>query len=234
MTEHSISHLSENTKVDYYAKILHGKKLFYLLMYGILENDRLSRRTLEDTFNDPVFKMLFNPDQSESVCRSSISERLSKIDSDYFKQIYDCIYEQFSTAYSYREMEKYSLIRVDSTPVSETCNKLSEGPAHSSKSAVKYSVAFDGVLPCLLEVFTGSEYGSEDIALPEVVKNHVKQEKEHRNIYVINRGLQSGRTMRDFSNESVPFILRAKENRKYIELKSLLTDKLENTRVFVC
>lgn len=43
-----LSHLSETTKVDYYSKILHGKKLFYLLMYGILENDRLSQRTLED------------------------------------------------------------------------------------------------------------------------------------------------------------------------------------------
>ncbi|GAB6010461.1 IS4/IS5 family transposase, partial [Dysgonomonas reticulitermitis] len=81
-----LSHLSENTKVDHYSKVLHGKKLFYLLMYGILENDRLSQRTLEDTFNDPVFKMLFNLDQSESVCRSSISERLSKIDSYFFKQ----------------------------------------------------------------------------------------------------------------------------------------------------
>jgi hypothetical protein len=50
-----LSYLSENTKVDYYSKVLHGKKLFYLLMYGILENDRLSQRTLEDTFNDPVF-----------------------------------------------------------------------------------------------------------------------------------------------------------------------------------
>lgn len=57
--ESLLTHLSESTKVDYYSKILHGKKLFYLLMYGILENDRLSQRTLEDTFNDPVFKMLF-------------------------------------------------------------------------------------------------------------------------------------------------------------------------------
>ena len=95
-----LNHLSENTKVDHYSKVLHGKKLFYLLMYGILENDRLSQRTLEDTFNDPVFKMLFNLDQSERVRRSSISERLSKIDSDYFRQIYQCIYGQFSEIYT--------------------------------------------------------------------------------------------------------------------------------------
>ncbi|MDR1518214.1 MAG: IS4/IS5 family transposase, partial [Dysgonamonadaceae bacterium] len=79
-----LSHLSENTKVDYYSKVLQGRKMFYLLIYGLLENDRLSQRTLEDTFNDPVFKMLFNLDMEESVRRSSISERLSKIDSAFF------------------------------------------------------------------------------------------------------------------------------------------------------
>jgi hypothetical protein len=98
-----LSHLSENTKVDYYSKVPHGKKLFYLLMYGILENDRLSQRSLEDAFNDPVFKMLFNLNPDESVRQSSISERLSKIDSAFFKQIYECIYEQFSNTCLFAE-----------------------------------------------------------------------------------------------------------------------------------
>lgn len=40
------SGLSSTTKVDYYTKVLHGKKMFYLLMYGILENEKLSQRTL--------------------------------------------------------------------------------------------------------------------------------------------------------------------------------------------
>ena len=224
-----LSHLSENTKVDHYSKVLHGKKLFYLLMYGILENDRLSQRTLEDTFNDPVFKMLFNLDQSESVRRSSISERLSKIDSDYFKQIYQCTYDQFSEAYTATDRRKYNLIRVDSTIISETCNKLMEGLSHNQtgKAAVKYSTAFDGILPCLSEVFTESKYGSEDIALPEVVKSHLKQYTGHCNIYVLDRGLQSTRNMKDFSNESISFIVRAKENRKYVELESLINQDSE-------
>lgn len=76
-----LSQLSDQTQVDYYAKALHGRKMFYLLLYGILENDRLSQRTLEDTFNDSIFKTLFALDPQESVRRSSISERLDKIDS---------------------------------------------------------------------------------------------------------------------------------------------------------
>ena len=58
-----LTNLSLTTRIDHYAKVLQGNKLFYLLLYGILDNDRLSQRTLEDTFNDSVFKMLFNLDE---------------------------------------------------------------------------------------------------------------------------------------------------------------------------
>ena len=219
-----LTKLSSTTKVDHYSKVLHGKKMFYLLMYGIIENDKLSQRTLEDTFNDPVFKLLFDLDKEETVCRSSISERLSKIDSDYFKQIYECIYDQFSEVYKETERHRYNLIRVDSSIVSETVGKLMEGIKNCGKKAVKYSVAFDGILPCELKTFTTASYSSEDIALPEVVLSHVKKERNHQNIYVLDRGLQSTRTMKTFTQDSIRFISRAKENRKYIELESLISE----------
>lgn len=224
-----IANLSVTTKIDHYAKVLHGNKLFYLLLYGILDNDRLSQRTLEDTFNDSVFKILFNLDEDETIRRSSISERLSKIDPDYFKQIYECIYEQFSGVYALTEREKYNLIRVDSSMVSETAGKLLEGIDNKSgKKAVKYSIAFDGVLPCHADVFTKPSYASEDIALPEAVMEHVKKETGHQNIYLLDRGLQSTRTMKSFSSDEVTFICRAKENRKFVELESLIA-KGQNT-----
>lgn len=224
-----IANLSANTKVDHYSKVLHGKKMFYLLLYGIVENERLSQRSLEDTFNDPLFKLLFNLEEEESVVRSSISERLSKINPDFFKQIYDCIYEQFSELYSDSRKQKQKLIRVDSSIVSETAGKLQEGINHcqSSKKAVKYTVAFDGTLPCYSNVFTTSTYSSEDIALPEVVKGCVKQESGHQNVYVLDRGLQSTRTMKEFSQNQITFICRAKEDRKFVEIESMITQDQE-------
>mgnify|MGYP000062442983 FL=1 len=125
--ESLLSHLSATTTVDYYTKVLHGRKMFYLLLYGILENDRLSQRTLEDIFNDSVFKILFGLETDEKVCRSSLSERLSKLPADYFRQIYDCVYDQFSEYYSSSEMEQYNLIRVDSSIVSDTSGRMVEG-----------------------------------------------------------------------------------------------------------
>lgn len=219
-----LAKLSANTNIDYYSKVLHGKKMFYLLLYGIVENEKLSQRSLEDTFNDPVFKLLFNLDQQESVARSSISERLSKINPDYFRQIYECIYEQFSSLYAHTTQQKHNLIHVDSSIVSDTAGKLQDGFRHteSDKKAVKYTVAFDGILPCFSSVFTSSTYSSEDIALPEVVTRHAKQEPGHKNIYVLDRGLQSTRTMKAFSKDRLTFICRTKENRKHVELESLI------------
>ena len=219
-------HLSATTKVDYYSKVLHGKKMFYLLLFCIFDNEKLSQRTLEDTFNSSGFKALFGLGEEEKVRRSSISERLSKIDSNYFKEIYEQMYGRFSELYSKTEIEKYNLIRVDSTIVADTCAKLKEGiDQKSGKKLVKFSFSFDGILPSGVEVFTGQKYSSEEAALPEAILKQVKKEEHHENIYVIDRGLQSTRVMKDFDEKSVKFIIRSKENRKFEEIESFLDGK---------
>ena len=221
-----LSHLSATTKVDYYSKVLHGKKMFYLLLFRIFDNEKLSQRTLEDTFNSSGFKALFGLGEEEKVRRSSISERLSKIDPNYFKEIYEQMYGRFSELYSKTEIEKYNLIRVDSTIVADTCAKLKEGiDQKSGKKLVKFSFSFDGMLPSGVEVFTGQKYSSEEAALPEAILKQVKKEEHHENIYVIDRGLQSTRVMKDFDEKSVKFIIRSKENRKFEEIESFLDGK---------
>jgi transposase len=220
-----LSHLSTSTKVDHYSKILHGKKVFYLLLYAILDNEKLSQRTLEDTFNYSGFKAIFNLDQSETVRRSSISERLTKINSGYFKEIFECMYERFSESYSQPERDKYNLIRVDSTIVSEAAGKLKEGiDQKSGKKLIKYSVSFDGILPSGVEIFNTQSYSAEENALPEAVLKQVKKDTDHRNIYIIDRGLQSTRTMKDFTQKNIKFVIRARESRKHEEIKSLIKE----------
>lgn len=88
--------------------------------------------------------------------------------------------------------------------VSEAVGKLLEGIDNKSgKKAVKYSIAFDGMLPCHSDVFTAAGYASEDMALPEAIMGHVKKDDGHRNIYVMDRGLQSTRVMKAFNDQKV-------------------------------
>ncbi|WP_428225042.1 IS4 family transposase [Flavobacterium sp.] len=218
-----MSHLSATTNVDYYSKTLHGEKMFYLLLFSIYDNEKLSQRTLEDTFNSSGFKALFGLGEEEKIRRSSISERLSKIDSGYFKEIYEYMYEQFSSLYNKTEIEKYNLIRVDSTIVSEASSKMKEGiDQKNGKKLVKFSFSFDGILPSAVQVFNAQKYSSEEIALPEAILEQVKKEEHHDNIYIIDRGLQSTRAMKNFDQKAIKFIIRSKENRKFIETESFL------------
>lgn len=220
-----LSNLSTNTKVDHYSKVLHGRKVFYLLLYAILDNERLSQRTLEDTFNYSGFKAIFNLDESETVRRSSISERLSKIDSGYFKGVFEFMYDRFSESYNQPERDKYNLIRIDSTVVSDLAGKLKEGiDQNNGKKLIKYSVSFDGILPAGVEIFNTQSYVTEENALPEAILKQVKKDTEHRSIYIIDRGLQSARTMKEFSQKDVKFVIRARENRKHVEIESLIKE----------
>ncbi|MBM7420211.1 MULTISPECIES: IS4 family transposase [Chryseobacterium] len=222
-----LTHLLASTKVDHYSKVLHGKKMFYLLLFCIFDNEKLSQRTLEDTFNSSGFKALFGLGEEEKIRRSSISERLSKIDSNYFKEIYEQMYERFSSLYDKSEIEKYNLIRVDSTIVADTCSKLKEGiDQKSGKKLVKFSFSFEGILPSAVEIFTGQKYSAEDNALAEAVLSQIKKEEHHDNIYVIDRGLQSTRTMKDFEEKSLKFIIRSREKRKFEEITSFIETEI--------
>ena len=58
----AICKLAKDTKVDYCSKVLYGRSVFYLLLYGLLQVERSSQRTLEDVFNSDKFKFLFNID----------------------------------------------------------------------------------------------------------------------------------------------------------------------------
>lgn len=80
---------------------------------------------------------------------------------------------------------------------------------------------FDGVLPASTEVFLANTYSSEDKALPEAVLNHVKQEKGHQNIYVLDRGLQSTRSMGNCNDQPIKFACSAKEKRKHKQLEEI-------------
>ncbi|CAM3398053.1 IS4 family transposase [Pontibacter korlensis] len=227
--EQYLAQLALQSRVDRYAKVLDGRKMFYLLLYGMLENERLSQRSLEDTFNDPLFKQLFRLDARESVRRSSISERLSRIDAHYFSQIYECIYEQYAGLYSECERQRHLLVRVDSTLVSDTAGRLQSSVGHASgRKAVQYTVAFDGVLPCSAQAFSERSYNSEEVALSHLVWQHARKEAGHKNLYVLDRGLQSAQSLAAFEAQQVRFVCRVKENRKY-ELQANLLEPGQQT-----
>ena len=155
---------------------------------------------------------------------SSISTRLSKIDSEFFLLVYENIYKEFSKFFTTKERLKYRIVRVDSSMVAETCNKLRKGLSPGSKKdktpdkvvkQVKYTVAFDGLTACDFKVFTDPSYTSEERAIPEVVMLNASKEGSKTNIYTFDRGVSSTKTFSSFDKDDISFVGRLKIPRKY-------------------
>ena len=51
--------IAQETKVDYYSKVLKGKLLFYLLLHALLMEDKLGQRGIADLYASPHFRALF-------------------------------------------------------------------------------------------------------------------------------------------------------------------------------
>ena len=194
-----LARLAKSTEVDRYAKELQGERLFNLLLYGLIRCKRLSQRKLEKVFESRAFCTLFDYSLGERVSHSSISERLSKVN-----------------------VEKL-LVRVDSTLVAETCNKLKKGftvgkrpvgkDACRQRRQVKYTMGYEGFAAKLAEVLDEPAYLSEDIALPEAIDRMIKKDPEHRNFYVFDRGLSSLRAYDSMTEQHARFVGRIKTNR---------------------
>jgi len=217
LPDEELNKIAKRTKVNYYVKVLDGKSIFYLILYALVECQRNSLRTMEDIFNSPQFKFLFNLDSSQTIRHSSISERLSIINVDFFQQAYELTYDYFSTYFNQLQREKAKLVRVDSSMVAEAANKLlggmNIGRKKDGKKQIKYTVAFDGQLPCMSQIFTESQCLSEDKTIPQVVFDYAK--KDQYAIFTFDRGVSKREVYRKLSNQGTGFITRLNPGAKF-------------------
>lgn len=218
-----ISHLAANTQVDYCTKVLYGRSVFYMILYSLLESDRTSLRTMEDIFNSVKFKFLFNLDQNKTVRYSSISERLSVMDVSFFEKLFEHFYNQLSRLYSQQELDKYNLVRVYSTMVAETSAKLAQGMnfkhKNNSKKHAKFTIAFDGILPCNVETFLDQSQFNECLTIPQVIKDHAHKYKQQ--IYVFDRGVNKRSVFDELQSETIDFVTRLNPGVSYQSVEIL-------------
>ncbi|MEG2070570.1 MAG: transposase, partial [Bacteroidales bacterium] len=171
-----MSRISVQTGVDYYSKVLSGKLMFYLLLYGTLHSTRLSQSGLCDIFSSPLFRVLFSIKGKRELSHRSISERLSRIDVSFFRQVYECLYSRLSSLYTKKEIAGIYLERVDSTLVSESSNKLKSGLTMGNQKyqgkMIKYTITFDGIFASLANSYSDKKFSSATLPLLNNVLEH--------------------------------------------------------------
>jgi hypothetical protein len=79
-----IDTLAKDLKVDMWVKKLKADTLFKLVLFSLLNSERLSLRVMEEACNDPLFHLLAPALGSDTVTWVAIRERLMKVDSAFF------------------------------------------------------------------------------------------------------------------------------------------------------
>jgi hypothetical protein len=226
ISDEQLSCLSAQTGVDQWAKVLYGKSVFYLLLYGLADSDKTSLRTLEDIFNSQRFKFIFNLDPDQSIRFSSISDRLATMNLSFFEKAYQSVYTTFRTHYPQEESLAYNIIQVDSTMVAETANKLENGMCvgrkKDGKKQVKYTICLEDMFPSSVEVFADQSELSEDKTIPVTILKYVNPHPD--TVFVFDRGVQSRKAYQDITEKEWRFVTRAKENVRYKLIESLITE----------
>jgi hypothetical protein len=220
--EDMFAKLIQDSGVDFQVKKLFGKNFFYLLLYGLLESNRVSLRSLEDVYKSKKFKHLFQLFGQKNIKYNTISTRLSKIEIEFFENVYELVYEKFSTLFEEHQALSYKITKVDSTMVCEAANKIEEGVVvgwkRDGKKQLKYTISLTDLLPSSVEVFTDKSVLSEEISIPKVIFNNI--DKKHDNIFVFDRGLQSREKFSELSKSDIKFVTRIREVSRHEIIRS--------------
>lgn len=216
-----------STGIDYKVHKLTGKRMFSLLLYGLLEEDRMSLRTLEDTFNSSKFKFFFGIEKSITTKYNSLSDRLSIMPIEYFMQMHQEVYKRLCLYYSLGERKKYHINRIDSTMVCEQANKLHQGMStgrkKDGKKQVKYTLNLTELFPSSVEVFTSQSALNEDVTMPITIYQSLNGciDTTNDNVFVFDRGLCSNHTKETLSNDGIGFVTRIRSSTKYEVIEEL-------------
>lgn len=221
--EKELARLSRDTRVDYQVKTLYRRTMFYLLLYGLAVCEKTSLRGLEDVFNSNRFKMLFSLAPDSRAKYNSLSDRLATMELSFFEEAYQVIYHTFNKQFSDIESQVYNIVRVDSTMVAETANKLKEGMAvgriKDGKKQVKYTLCMEDLFPGSVELFTTQSELNEDRTIPRAILRVT--DPSPNTVFVFDRGVSSRKAFADIDDRDWNFVTRMKTNARYHKMEAL-------------
>jgi len=210
-------------KVDRPNHKLTGQALFQILLYNICEEDKISLRIIEESFNRHQFT-LYHKGKELKASKSGISDRLKAIDYRYYEAIFTKLRGIFAKELPLLEGKNVKLF--DSTVVTLSSKLLKCGfkASGGTKHQIKFSVGFDG-LPYSVRIGVDSSDNSEDIALKSAIKQASLSEDD---VVVFDRGIGARKTFQEFKEGGIGFVTRLNDNANYRVIKHNSTEGFNN------
>lgn len=230
-----IEQFAVDTQVDRHVKLLEGSLVFNMLLHMLITDSKVSQRGAREILVKRSSSFVIRPKSNRIIAdHTSVTRRLEHINVEFFEKIYEEMRKQVELVYQPIELLKLHICAVDSTIVAETCNKLAEGFRIGGKSAngkqrnhVKYSEVFDGLNVLGVTFNDDKSRQSENNALPEVIRAAAKQDRLHKNLYVVDRGLRGAVQLEELSGQKageedkkVNFLVRISDTRRVDVLES--------------
>jgi|WetSurMetagenome_2_1015567.scaffolds.fasta_scaffold214964_1 transposase len=217
--------LAAETNVDYQVKKLYGRNVFNLLLYALIEKERIGLRGLEDLYGSRKFKTIFNlPASTKSAKYNSFSARLGKMNVRFFEQAYESVYEQCSQLYDESVLSlKYKITRVDSTMVCQSASKLEQGinvgEKKDGKKQIKYTISLTNMFPSSVEVFTQQNCVNENLTIPKAILKVIDKHKD--NVFVFDRGVSRREVYCELDKNDCSFVTRLHVNARHVVVEDL-------------
>jgi len=209
-----LDEIALHMEADKWVPKLKAKSIFLLIMYSLLEGDRISLRYMEEIYNSPDFKRLAGLGLSDTAY-NSIRDRLISLDCSYFKAIYEHLYLEIQKHYDEPQLGKYNIKRYDSTMIAvfgHLLEGMKVGNTKKNKTQIKLTTEFTNDFLIRLKFFSDQDHVSEETALKEVImeSSHGKED-----LIVFDRGLKSREVFNQLTTNQTQFVTRLNLNTRY-------------------
>jgi hypothetical protein len=207
-----LNEAAEATQVDYQAKKLKGEIVLKLLLMSLLDSNKMSLRVMENLYKSNKFKLFAGLKGNASIAFSSLSERLSNINADFFEQIFHQTFTALKSKLG-KDGDKYLIRIFDSTVISASAKLLKQGMVNGLKNKedkhtsrqVKFTVGLYKNIPSVSLLFTEQKHLAEDETLKTAI---LQQSFADNEIAVFDRGIKARKTYQEFKQKNVCFVTR--------------------------
>lgn len=223
--------LAEQTGVNHSVQSLRGQVFLYLLLFSLVNSERLSTRVMETLYNSRLFEYFSSKDKGHQTRHSSIADRLKVISPEYFKAIFEWAFEHFFDHFGGTKWEK-KIKRFDSTMIKISSALVDWGmkvgrPPKDSPQMVqlKVSLGLKGAFPKDVKIYTSQNKLSEENALYDIITN---SSDEPDDIISFDLGLKSRKSLQHFDNQKIKFVTKGAKNLRYRLIRPHSEDLNEN------
>lgn len=210
-----LDELSASTQVDKWVKKLPGKLFIKLLLYSVLNNERLSLREISSDLEDTVFQG-FAPEAVDQVVGwTGIRERLIHIKLPFVEQVYEHFLAEATRLYGAKTLAQYHIKRYDSTMIKvfgHLLEGMKVGNTSKNKYQTKLTTEYQDDFGIRMNFYNDQAHLSEETALKEQIEASTHTSDD---IVVFDNGLKGRKKFKEFDLAKIQFVTNIGKKPRY-------------------